>query len=276
MRAARRRGALTVLHAANTHIDNLVAELNTEARRYGVLQNWVSRLMVWKIRREYVEADYVRAQSTLVSESLTARGVPVRKILFVPPAVDLERFHPDDHDDGVFRVAFVGSFHLRKGIQYLLRAWDEAKLANAQLVLHGGSGSRYMDRLLRPYTSRADVVFRGGDPVHTYQRASVCVVPSIEDGFAYVVLEALASGCPVIVSDHVGGKDAVTNGVNGFIVPARDVAAVRDRLIELHASPKLRDAMAVAARQTAERYSFAAEQSALHAATTGLMSAHAV
>jgi glycosyltransferase involved in cell wall biosynthesis len=216
MRAAHAQGAGTILHAANTHIDNLAAVLGAEARRYKVPQNWISPFMMWKIRREYAEADCIRAQSTLVRDSLIAGGVPAHKVMFVPPAVDLARFRPTSASDEVFRVAFVGAFDLRKGIQYLLQAWDEAALPKSQLILHGGAGSRFMERLLEPYRGRPDVVFRAGDPAPTYAEASVCVVPSVEDGFAYVVLEALASGCPVVVSDQVGGKDAVVEGENGF------------------------------------------------------------
>src|SRR5919202_709113 len=55
MRAAHQQGTITVLHAANTHIDSLAAELETEARQYGIRQSWISPLMIWKIRREYAE-----------------------------------------------------------------------------------------------------------------------------------------------------------------------------------------------------------------------------
>jgi len=270
MRAARAQGAGTILHAANTHIDNLAKVLRVEARRYRVPQNWVSPFMVWKIRREYAEADCIRAQSTLVRDSLIAGGVPPHKVMFVPPAVDLERFRPAGASDDVFRVAFVGAFDLRKGVQYLLQAWDEAALPRSQLILHGGAGSRFMERLLQPYRSRPDVVFRSGDPAPTYAEASVCVVPSVEDGFAYVVLEALASGCPVIVSDQVGGKDAIVEGENGFIVPSRDAAAIRERLAALCASPGARARMASAARESAERYSFQAEGARLLGAVSRL------
>jgi glycosyltransferase involved in cell wall biosynthesis len=229
--------------------------------------------MVWKIRREYQEADLLRAQSTLVSDSLLAHGIPADKIVMVPPAVDLDRFHPRGQRDDTFRVAFVGVFDLRKGIPYLLRAWDEAALPRSQLILHGGAGSRFMKRMLAPYRRRPDVLFRTGDPAPTYAQADVCVVPSVEDGFAYVVLEALASGCPVVVTDQVGGKDAVVPGENGYVVPARDAAAIRDHLRELFAAPRQRAAMAQAARRSAEAYTFAAERAGLVAAFSRLLAA---
>jgi glycosyltransferase involved in cell wall biosynthesis len=263
IRAAHRHGAAAVLHAANTHVDNLWDVLGTEARLHGARQNWISPFMVWKIRREYEEADYLRAQSTLVRDSLIAHGIPASKIVMVPPAVDLARFRPGHDRDATFRVVFVGAFDLRKGLPHLLRAWDDAKLPRSQLVLHGAAGSRFMERMVAPYRRRPDVVFCSGDPALTFAQADVCVVPSVEDGFAYTVLEALASGCPVVVTDQVGGKDAVVSGENGYVVPARDAGAIRDRLVELFAAPRQRAAMARAARRSAEAYDFAAERAAL-------------
>ena len=88
--------------------------------------------------------------------------------------------------------------------------------------------------------------------------ASVLVLPSIQDGFGLVVLEAMASGLPVIVSDHVGAKDCVREGVDGFIVPVRDIEALADRLLWLHDHPSQRDAMGARARERAMGYSWEA------------------
>jgi glycosyltransferase involved in cell wall biosynthesis len=124
---------------------------------------------------------------------------------------------------------------------------------------------------LAAYRDRPDVVFRSGDPAPTFASASVCVVPSIEDGFAYVVLEALASGCPVIVSRNVGGQDAVQDGENGFLIPVRDADSIRDRLLTLHASPRLLNSMSLAARASAEAYSLETERDALLAAFSNFL-----
>jgi glycosyltransferase involved in cell wall biosynthesis len=121
-----------------------------------------------------------------------------------------------------------------------------------------------MKRLLAPYRTRPDVAFDVGDPLPTYQRSSVCVVPSIEDGFAYVVLEALACGVPVIVSENAGAKDAVIDGENGYIVPAGDAGAIVERLRYLYDSPASLTRMRRRAREVAERYTFAREGRALH------------
>ncbi len=271
--AAQRRGYRTVLHAANTHIAHLHRTLRQEYHRHGLRTSPVGRWMVLKVQREYAAADLIRAQSSLVAENLIRGGVPPRKVVLVPPAVQLDRFRPlaSSSADTRFRVCFVGAFDLRKGIQYLLQAWDLLQLPGAELVLHGGAGSRFMRRLLARYEHRPDVRFATGDPALTYAASSVCVVPSIEDGFGYVVLEALASGTPVIVSDQVGAKDAVRPGENGFVVPAGDTAALAERLEYLYRHRAELPRLRAAARTAAEAYTYEREGAALHACFEALL-----
>jgi len=231
----------------------------------------VTPLMVRKIEQEYCEAAIIRAESTLVRDTLLQAGLPADKVVDIPPSVDLDHFHPVGADPDTFTVGFVGSFDLRKGIPHLLTAFDQAGRRDMRLILHGGSGSRFINRLLAPYRTRPDVVFDVGDPLPTYNRASICVVPSIEDGFALVVLEALACGVPVIVSENVGGKDAVVDGENGFIVPARDPEAIAERIRHLYDNPALLTRMQRRARETAEMYTFEREGRALHTLFRGLV-----
>jgi glycosyltransferase involved in cell wall biosynthesis len=75
----------------------------------------------------------------------------------------------------------------------------------------------------------------------------VLVLPSIEDGFGLVLSQALACGCPIVASTNTGGDDLITDGVEGFIVPARDVAALAARLQQLADDPALRRRMSEAA-----------------------------
>lgn len=264
LRVARSAGICTVLHAANTHIRNLFQALNTECARLGLGQHLVTALMVRKIEREYREATLIRAQSTLVRETLVEAGLSADKIVHIPPSVDLDHFQPHRVEPDAFTVGFVGSFDVRKGLPHLLTAFDRVSRGDMHLALHGGSGSRFMNRLLAPYRVRTDVSFAVGDPRPTYRQSSVCVVPSIEDGFAYVVLEALACGVPVIVTENVGGKDAVVDGENGFIVPIRDSEAIAERIRYLYDNPATLARMRQRAREAAEMYTFEREGRSLH------------
>ena len=75
------------------------------------------------------------------------------------------------------------------------------------------------------------------------------VLPSIEEGLALVQGQALACGCPVLCSTNTGGEDLFTDGVEGFIVPVRDVPALTEKMQQLADDPALQAKMSEAALQ---------------------------
>jgi glycosyltransferase involved in cell wall biosynthesis len=77
----------------------------------------------------------------------------------------------------------------------------------------------------------------------------VAVLPSISDGFGLVILEAMACGIPVIATDRTGAADLMEDGAHGFIVPARDVAALKERLAYLYRNHAEAKAMGARARE---------------------------
>ena len=74
-----------------------------------------------------------------------------------------------------------------------------------------------------------------------YSQASVFVLPTIEDGFGNVIVEAMACGVPVIATTNCGAADIITDGVDGFIIPIRDIRALRDKIIFLYENPEIRE-----------------------------------
>lgn len=256
---AARHKAITVLYAANSHISLLRELMEEENKLWNYRTSSVNGFAQKRVLDEYHNTDYIRTESSWVYQTLVERGISEEKVFWIPPTVDLERYQPAVALPEKFTVCFVGAFHLRKGIQYLLPAWESirAEMPDARLLMHGGPTSRYIKRLLAVYENRTDILWQGGGlAAPTYRESSVCVVPSIEDGFCYVVLEALASGLPVIVTEHVGAKDLIEDGVNGFVVPIRDSAAIAERLRWLYQNPGKLKRMGQAARSTAEKYSY--------------------
>jgi glycosyltransferase involved in cell wall biosynthesis len=80
------------------------------------------------------------------------------------------------------------------------------------------------------------------------QRADVFVLPSLEDAYGLVATEAMATGLPVVVTDHAGASELITDGLDGLIVPAGQVTPLMEALQRLHDDPPLRLRMARAAR----------------------------
>jgi glycosyltransferase involved in cell wall biosynthesis len=131
----------------------------------------------------------------------------------------------------------VGRLELLKGIPYLLEAVPDATLVG---TLHDEVRPWLRDAAVLPPVPRAELP-------DLYRRAEVVVFPSVNDAFGLVILEAMACGIPVVASDRSGAPDIIDDGVDGFVVPARDSAAIRDRVERLR-DPRLRKTMGEAAR----------------------------
>jgi glycosyltransferase involved in cell wall biosynthesis len=94
--------------------------------------------------------------------------------------------------------------------------------------------------------------------VAAFRQADVLVLPSRHDSFGRVVVEAMATGLPVLLSEHVGAKEAVTEGETGWVVPAEDVDALAAQMRWCIEHPEQVHAMREACVETAQGYSWAA------------------
>jgi glycosyltransferase involved in cell wall biosynthesis len=208
---------------------------------------------------EYAEADVIVVASRFARQSFLDEGVDADKVVIVPYGASLEEYFPTGKRDDVFRVLCVASLTVRKGIGYLLEATSQLALPNSEVVLRGT-----IMRDIRPVLARYEGSFRLTPPParsfgpgsvaseragmsDLYSQASVLVLPSIEDGFGLVIGQAMACGVPVIATTNTGGPDLITDGKDGFIVPIRNSAAIRERLEYLYTHPDERAAMGAAA-----------------------------
>ena len=150
----------------------------------------------------------------------------------------------------MFRILFVGSVSVRKGIGYLLEAVRPlVRRRRVELWLVGAVSPDAAPLLAR----NADLFEHRGFVAperlaQTYSQGSVLVLPSVEEGLARVQAQAMACGVPVIATPNTGSEDLFTDGVEGFIVPARDARAIRDRIEWLLDHPAERERMGFAAR----------------------------
>jgi starch synthase len=118
---------------------------------------------------------------------------------------------------------------------------------------------------LKPYSQRDDIKVVGhvDDINELYRTASVFAFPSSEDGFGMVVTEAMACGLPVIISENVGAKDIVRQGVDGFILPIRDADQIAEKLAYLYTNPHVRHQMGLAAQERVAEFTWTHSQARL-------------
>ena len=246
----RRGGTRLVLTCLNTHIDNLVEVLETEYRaiNHGGHHSFHPS-MVERSRREIELAHCIRVNSQLAKQTFVERGVPSFKLQVIHPAINLAHFRPAPKKDHTFRVLAVASIDPRKGIHYLLRAFEEARIPKSELVLIGGTGDPWSRKMLSEFQRRNPNITQRFMDVTTapasesYGSASVVVHPALEDGYGLVVPQALACGKPVIVTRSSGASELVQDGKNGFLVESRSVNQLRDRLQTLASDPTLLETM---------------------------------
>ena len=243
-------GGIFVCDRGSTHQRFQEALVAEEHRLWGI-DRPVSDLRD-TLREEsiYAAADAITVPSSVARRSFLQMGVPAEKVHVLPYGVQLEHFTPTATPPAdEFSVLFAGAVGLRKGVPYLLEAFAALRAPRKRLRLIGA-----VQKELEPLLSRLPqqhVEFLGVLPqaelAAWMSRSHVLVLPSIEEGLALVQAQALACGCPVLCSANTGGEDLFTDGVEGFIVPPRDIPALTARLQQLADNPTLQQSMRAAA-----------------------------
>jgi glycosyltransferase involved in cell wall biosynthesis len=189
---------------------------------------------------EWALADRILAGSPFVVDGIRQCGGPVHKCAVVPYGVDTRRFAPaasssEQLSRRRLRVLFAGEIGLRKGAPYLLEALHQLGPGQVE-ARFAGSVALARDRLV-PYRDVA--TFLGPVPrVHMpqlYRWADVLVLPSLSEGSASVVYEALAAGVYVITTPNAGSV-LTADSPGGEVIPIRTTDAIVDALQRRHSS----------------------------------------
>jgi glycosyltransferase involved in cell wall biosynthesis len=259
LRWARSVGIRTVLDNPNGHIRHYREVCVREARRWcdsGYLGH-PTKAMVERVEEEYTLADRIRVSSPWAKTSMTARGVPASKIEVVPQPIDLIRFRPKSDRNGTvgpLRICFVGEVGLAKGFVYLTRAIRDFGAQRATLEIVGATGNPHARRLLEKERRDISLTSAPGDPLPAYHRAELLVLPSLHDGFGFVVAEAMACGLPVIVTEDSGASSLVLKDENGWVVPSGKVEPLAEAMeVAMERRSKLAE-MGLRGRAHVERF----------------------
>jgi glycosyltransferase involved in cell wall biosynthesis len=251
MQQAKRMGGATIVERGSAHIEYQRDILAEEYSKYGLRQQLPHPRIVEKELSEYALADYISVPSLFAKRTFLEKGFPEQKIIHVPYGVDISQFRPMQREDDLFRVIFCGGASLQKGCHYLLQAFHELRLKNAELWLVGNVTPE-MKPFVEKYRS-ANIIFHGQRPQRElpwyYSQASVFCLLSIQDGFGMVIPQAMACQLPVICSSNTAGEDIVRDGVDGFVIPIRDLNALKKKILFFYENPHARREMGESARQ---------------------------
>jgi len=228
---------------------------------YFALQRLNDAFMV-PLWRELFVSSFSECDAFIVAyeaaRKLYSKLISQKKIAVIPYGVDLNTFKfstpPKNYD-----ILFVGNLIERKGLDYLIRAMLKIKkeFPDAKLHIVGDGPQRIrLEALSERLRLQRNVIFHGrvnkDGLLHGYKNCRVFCHPSLSEGFCHVILEAMASGRPV-VSTKTFGSCMVEDGKTGFLVPIRDVDSLAEKILDLLNDYELTVKMALNAREKVEK-----------------------
>jgi glycosyltransferase involved in cell wall biosynthesis len=226
--------------------------------------------IMWKLMiLFYSQMDLIYVPSGDTGKQLVEKGIPESKICLYPRGIDIQRFHPDKRNgfwkgdyklsDQGLKLLYVGRISKEKNLGMLVEAFKkiERQVPDARLILVGdGPYRKEMENKLNGFRVLFTGELTGERLARAYASSDLFVFPSATDTFGNVILEAQASGIPVIVTDKGGPRQNIIEEQTGFIVPADDPQALSEVVIELSDNPQKLIRMKKAARSYMENRSF--------------------
>ena len=255
LKVAKRKGLRSVVERASSHPLTFERIMNEEYRSRGLKFSQMLSFNRRRLLEEFNQTDFITVPSEFAYKSMLENGIKEERLVKIPFGTDVGRFRPAvSSPHSVFNVLFAGQVGLRKGVLYLLEAWQKLKLKDARLTIVGQIDAE-MENLLVSYGTDPTIKFLGySDLLPLYQSSDVFVFPSLEEGSALVNYEALSCGLPVITTFESGSL--VTDGQEGFIVRCRDSDDIAEKLSYLYQNPSVRLEMGERARSQAQQYSW--------------------
>lgn len=185
----------------------------------------------------------------------------------IPHGIDLNHFSsevdpmPDLHD-GKLNILFVSRLEERKGVRYLLEAYDGIKkrMPESRLIIVGpGKKARY--EAWAKAQKLEDIIFAGyvssADLARYYEAADIFCIPAVgQESFGIVLLEAMSAGKPIVATNIAGYAAVVDHGVDGLLVPPKNVESLERAILNLLNDPELRQQMGKRGRAKAEKHSW--------------------
>lgn len=209
-------------------------------------------------RQEHQLATRIVVASSYTKRTLLSEGIPEEKVVVNPYGVDVSKFRPSATArlNSRLRFLFLGSVSALKGVPLLLEAWRKLASNDSELWLVGPISER--SRTLIPELPGLKLL--GKHPhkelPELLRQCDVLAFPSYSDGFGLVLLEALASGLPVITTEATAGPDLIRDGVEGFIIPSGNLKKLCHALSFFIDNLDRLPEMSAAARRCAERFTW--------------------
>lgn len=225
----------------HTDVDYYLNDLGSR-----IVKPFVKNPALFFLKQYQKQADLIFVRTREFYDLMVRKGHDERKLRYYPAGVNARHWNPENNDRNVFTahgidpeatvVIFVGRITKVKDIEFLLRFFAEEKPAKAVCaVIGGGPEKELYEKKYAAENVKFLGVQRGMALQKLYASADLYVLPSASETLGKTVLEAMASGTGVVVSDKGGPKDYVTHGENGLIFKAHDYDSFKEAMQSLFA-----------------------------------------
>lgn len=219
---------------------------------------------------EYIEGVYLRKSKNIIAVSDWMRDLLIKNykirseiIKTIPNGVDSNKYHPNIHskilsdiNDPI--VLFTGRLTSTKGINYLIKSIP--KILKVEKDIHfvfvgGGNPKPYLEEMNRMKIPDDKFSFLGyikdeNDMAAIYSKASIYVAPTLYENLPIRILEAMSSGTPVVASNVCAIPEVIMDGVNGFLIPPKNVDSLCQKILFLIRNKDVAEEMGISARNT--------------------------
>jgi len=230
---------------------------------------WKNRFWHWLYHQKMYDFSIRTAGFGAIANSDACRGaeakfkMPPGRLWFVPNGTEEQFFIRREYSQRAsVRLLFVGTWLDRKGVYYLVDAFQiltkkrpGLTLTVAGCLIPEANVLEYFPHEVRHLIHVIPFIKRGGMP-NLYAEHDIFVFPSLIEGMPLALLEAMATGMPIVTTNSPGMADVVQNGQNGLLVPTADAMQLAEAVSRFCDSVELRRELGTAAQRTARRYTW--------------------
>ena len=252
-----KKNKIKTIYFLNNSTDNFFDKtLEQEYEKIGIkntytLPNFKLRK---RIRNSLHNADFVGAISKFQAKKFIQEGIVESKRLLVTPiGTDIKLFKPMPKKNDKFIVITVANDVVRKGMLYLINAFNSLSIKNSELWLVGTLNKQLLKKITK--LEKNNIIFGSVNEFklpELYNQSTVFCLPTLEDGGPMVIPQAMACGLPVISSRYSVAPDFITDGEEGFIIEPRNTKKIADKINFFYENPKITEEMGIKARKTIE------------------------
>jgi phosphatidyl-myo-inositol alpha-mannosyltransferase len=271
MQALLRRESFDLLHLHSPLVPTLpmFALFAAQCPTVGTFHTYFDKSFWYSLLKEKVQRKLIDKLSGQIAVSQSCIDALSRffnvKARIIPNGVDTAVFSPDvpkldAYRDGKKNLLFLGRLDPRNGVSLMLRTFGYVKerRSDVRLIIVGDGPLRKYYRRLIPESLQEDVHLAGpvlGERNRYYASCDVFCSPVDKASFGVTLLEAMASGKPIVATENRGYRE-ILSPAEGFLVPPKEPEVFGDAILKLLDSPELRAEMGANGRYKAERYSW--------------------